>query len=413
MYKIRKLRCYPNKTQQKRIETIFRGCGFCRREYNIHIRYRNLLYYMEYAKLLTLYKQTKPKFMWLNEERVPADAIKDILRQEYIKWRDYPGIKYGKQPGIPSEDSVTSYYFGKASVNFEKYDNKYIISVPTLGRLRISEPKYLPDIESVTSGYISREGDKYYVLFRYIADEIKTEKADFSCVCKLGVNNLATIAYSNGDIKVVPHFNTSENYIKASRKIERFREIIDKKCSVNYNKGVVGYQMEHGKDPDKKECDKIKKKAYNTKSIQKIWDRIRKLQRKKDNIEKYHLYQLVNDLVVHKEELDDGTVVTRVPKYITIEKINKNISDIKKSKLSSNISYRYKFEDILTKKCKEYSCEIRYLEMNTYTHSTCSACGHVVGCFSFSDDTFKCPYCDLECSSDENTAINMLKAEQE
>ena len=164
MYKIRKLRCYPNKTQQKRIETIFRGCGFCRREYNKYIRRVDLEHYMKYAKLLTLIKEVNPKFKWLNEERVPVDAIKDILRQEYIKWRDYPGIKYGKQPAIPSEDSVTSYYFGKASINFEKYDNKYLISVPILGKLRISEPKYLPDIESVTSGYISREGDKYYVL---------------------------------------------------------------------------------------------------------------------------------------------------------------------------------------------------------------------------------------------------------
>ena len=409
MYKIRKLRCYPNKTQQKRIETIFRGCGFCRREYNKYIRRVDLEHNMKYAKLQTLIKEVNPKFKWLNEERVPVDAIKDILRQEYIKWRDYPGIKYGKQPAIPSEDSVTSYYFGKASINFEKYDNKYLISVPILGKLRISEPKYLPDIESVTSGYISREGDKYYILFRYIADEIKTEKADFSCVCKLGVNNLATIAYSNGDVKVVPHFNTNENYIKANRKIERFREIIDKKCSVNYNKGVVGYQMKHGKDPDKKECDEIWKKACKKKSIQKICDRRRKLQRKKDNIEKYHLYQLVNDLVVHKEELDDGAVVTRVPKYITIETINKNIPDFKKSKIFGNVSYRHKFEDILVKKCKEYSCEIRYHNMNTLLLHRCNVCGHIVNDIYFSNNMFTCSKCGFECDADKNIALNMIE----
>ena len=77
-----------------------------------------------------------------------------------------------------------SYFFIKDNIHYIK---KNIIKLPILGKIRITENDYLPDIESISSGRIIREYDKYYVMFIVKEDKYKLDTSSLELGIDVGI----------------------------------------------------------------------------------------------------------------------------------------------------------------------------------------------------------------------------------
>ena len=129
--------------------------------------------------------------------------LKDSLRIR----KDFPKFKSCKR--IHKE----SYYFIKESIRYITYN---IIQIPILGKLRITQNYDLPNIESVRSGRVIREYNKYYIILIYERTNEYLDLTDNSLGIDLGLKNYCTIANSSYDIGtgIIKHFKNNKNYKK-------------------------------------------------------------------------------------------------------------------------------------------------------------------------------------------------------
>ena len=82
MYKVCKIRIYPNKAQ---IGIITKTLGTCRYVYNLYLEYNQKIYKekgeflsaYEFSKILNKLKKNEPRYQWISD--VSSKAIKDTI----------------------------------------------------------------------------------------------------------------------------------------------------------------------------------------------------------------------------------------------------------------------------------------------------------------------------------------------
>ena len=275
MKKVCKIRCYPNKTQIRKINQIF---GACRFVMNLYIEYnqRNdgFLSGYEFAKIITKLKKEEAKYEWLNE--VSTKALKDaIILQEKSYKHFFRRHKNGEKcypPRFKSRKKMNkeSFFFIKDHIHFDT-DKKNIIKIPILKNIRITERSHLPDEESITSGRIIREYDKYYVMFIYECKQHRIRNKQFGYGIDVGVKNYITMYNTNEESYVFKHFKDSKRYQIISQKIEDYQKIISKKAEMNYGKLINNYLDKHpGEEPNETTKNIMKGESYNTSQIRKM-----------------------------------------------------------------------------------------------------------------------------------------------
>ena len=402
-----KLRIYPNKSQ---IKIINGTLGCCRYIYNKYIEYNIELYKTfnkfidgyEFSKYINWLKKNDSEYEWI--KKYSSKAIKDAIMNADKSYKRFFNNKKGF-PRFKSRKRIhkESYFFAKEPI---KYITHNIIKIPILGRLRITQNYDLPNIEDVTSGRVIREYNKYYIILIYEYNNEYLSLTDNLLGIDLGLKNYCTIANSSYDIgtRFIKHFKNNPKYKKISDKIIKLQRIISKKAEINYYR-LLNKWLDN--NPTKELTENYKKimkgESYNSSQIRKIFNKIRVLKNKLNNIRYDFINKTVNAL----------TAITK-PKCITVEDLN--IMDMIKhngtrySKLHKVIqeSSFYLFKTRLMMKCLEYGIKFRIVTQWYPSTKKCFICNHKFKNITLSDRALYCPNCGLEIDRDINAAYNML-----
>lgn len=402
MNKVYKLRIYPNKSQIKLInETL--GC--CRRVSNLYIE-KEIKYYKEtgeflsgysFSKIINKLKKTSDTYSWISN--YSSKAIKDAILNTEKAFKRF----FKKHNGFPKFKSrkrliKESFFFIKDNIHYT--DNKYIIKLPILGKIRITEFNYLPDIYTITSGRIIKEKDKYYVSFIVEEPSKHIYHNDYKLGIDVGIEKYASLYFSTGTNICINHFKDLPKVKSILNKIESLQKIISNKAEINYGKLLHAYLDKYKEVPNDDIKNKMKGESYNTSCIRKLKRKVSKLYTKITNIRKDFIYKLVYN-----------TVVRTKPHIITMEDLD--ISEMLQQDTSKTLhkyismSGFYMFRTHIIHKCMEYNTELRLANKYFASSKTCSCCGNKKDNLSLSDRTYHCDKCGLEIDRDLNAAINL------
>ena len=403
MYRSIKLRIYPNKHQKKIIDNTLHCCRYI---YNLFLTINKLKYdenkplvhYYEFNKELNYVKKNNDKYKWISN--YSSEAISKTISNADRIMSDYIRIQ-NKFPNFKSRKTVNkeSYHFVKSSVHYT--DNKNIIKLPILKKIRITNYKYLPDINKIVCGRICREYDRYYVIFVIIKDKKYNIPTGNSLGIDIGIRNYATI-YDGISVNLIKHYKSFDRYLKYQDKINLLYKKIHNKCKFNYNKELNRYYDKYHESPDKEKNKELMSNAYQSSRVRVLMNKVISYENKLKNIRKDFILKLCNTL----------TAIAK-PKCITIEDLSiKNIlhsEDISSFKLLRKLihySNFYTFKRILTEKCEENNIRLRAVMKYIATTKKCSRCGSRL-LVHLSDKNVKCNDCCLNIDRDENAAINI------
>ena len=337
--------------------------------------------------------------MWL--QSISTKALKDSIMtaelslKKFFKGKTrFPRYKTKKTP-------VQSYFFIKDNIHFDT-GKKNIIKLPILGNVRITQRDYLPEKESITSGRIIYDHNKFFVSFIYSTDNIEEKEILSSGMgIDVGIEKYASIYRQNGSCYQIKSFLKDEKYLKLTNRIKRLQQIISFKVEENYKPIHDKYVRKHDKEPDQKTKINLMKKGgcYSTSNIKRVRKKITNTEYKLNNYVKDKIDKLVNSLVRTK------------PEYITIEDLSiKNmLQNDSSNTLHDHISksrFRY-FRTKLEQKCLEFNVELRFANMYFASSKKCSSCGNKNKKLALNNRVYKCPNCGLEIDRDLNAAINL------
>ena len=202
MYRTLKIRIYPNATQKRIINTNCNAMRFVRNQYIAYINSNNFVRMREFRKVFNKMKYSNDDLSWIVDENVSTKAITDALQQEERRWLRYfksiQKVKLGeisksnKRPTFISKkrQNNMSFFIIKDNIRFESFGRR-IISLPIIGKVRITEDKdRLPSKDSITSGYIIKEGNKCYLSLRYKIKPLESKKIILELELILGLSHM-------------------------------------------------------------------------------------------------------------------------------------------------------------------------------------------------------------------------------
>ena len=307
---------------------------------------------------------------------------------------DFPKFKSRKKL------NKESYYFVKNNV---KYIRKNIIKLPILGKVRITENSYLPDLDKISSGRIVREYNRYYAVFIVKTENEYILHSDTKLGIDVGIKHYATIATTN-DNYYVTHFKDYKKYKSYEERIINLQRIISNKAEINYTRLLNNWMDNH---PNQKMTDKLKNimkgVSYNSSRIRGLRRKTNNLKRKQRNIRNDFINKLAYSLTARTK-----------PLMITIE--NLDISEMikhagtKYAQLHKYIqeSSFYTFKQKLVNKCSYYGIILRMANKYFASSKICYKCGNKKKNLTLNDRVYKCDHCGNEIDRDLNAAINLL-----
>ena len=407
MKKVCKIRIYPNESQ---INLINETLGCCRYVQNMYIDYNIKIHKeeerfisgYEFSKIINKLKKTSDKYYWISN--YSSKAIKDAIMNGEKSFKKFFKNKKGF-PKFKSRKRLNkeSFFFIKDNIKYT--DNKNLIKLPILGKVRITESSYLPDIGYITSGRIIREYDKYYVMFiyNYTPQKIKLNKIKLGI--DVGVQNYLTIVDSNYEFMKIKHFKDYDYYKKLDNKIIKLQQIISNKAEINYAKLLHKWMDKHpNEDLNEKYKNIMKGESYDSSQIRRLQRKIRVLKSKQANIRKdfinklvYHITARTKPNKITIENLDIKSMIKHTHEYET--SLHKYISE-------SNFYY---FKEKLIQKCIELGITLRLADKYFASSKTCSSCGTKNKSLTLNDRVFKCSNCGFKLDRDMNASINLMK----
>ena len=413
MTRVFKIRCYPTKTQIKKIEQNF---GICRFVWNMYLEYIQKEYAnnrpypnnYEYSKYLNALKNDNPDFHFIKEASSKAirntiDNINIAMKRFFNKTASYPKFKSKKRNPIRS---VFLNNDGRKCLNFLENNPKYM-KLPYYGKMKIKYRKrelfLRPSNNNISSGRLVKEGKKYYICLIYNKERVDILKNNISCGIDVGITNYATIYYSDGNYYQQESILKDSRYIDIDNKIEELQVIINHKQEINYQRLLIDFINKHdGEEPSEKYKNIMKGGSYNTSNINKLWVKIRKLYTKRTNIVKDFINKLVNDIVVRTKPLS-----------ITVETLSvRDMLENDSSHLLHDLiakSNWYKFFASLKNKCEEFMIELRRADKYFASSKKCSVCGEKNKNLTLNDRVYYCDSCGITIDRDLNAAINLCK----
>nr|DAI10027.1 MAG TPA: endonuclease [Caudoviricetes sp.] len=362
----------------------------------------------EYSKYLNALKNDNPDFHFIKEACSKAiqntmDNLNKAIQRFFNKTGGYPKFKSKKRNPIRS---VFLRNDGRKYLNFLEYNPKYM-KLPYYGKMKIKYRKrelfLRPTNDSISSGRLVKDGNKYYICLIYEKDIVNIPKNNISCGIDLGITNYATIYYSDGNYYQQESILKDSRYMNIDSKIKHLQVIISHKQEINYQRLLTDFINRHdGDEPSEKYKNIMKGESYNTSNITKIWIKIRRLYTKRTNIVKDFINKLVNDIVVRTKPLS-----------ITVETLN--IKDMLENDSSHSLhdiiakSNWYKFFISLKNKCEEFMIELRRADKYFASSKKCSVCGEKNKNLTLNDRVYYCVNCNTLIDRDLNAAINLCK----
>ena len=356
MVKSVKIRIYPNATQLKDITDILDACRFVKNkylEYNIdrHDNGEDFISGNEFAKVINKLKKEDKDYLWL--DTIYSKAIKYAIKEEdsylntyYVKRKCFPGFIAKNR--VDNE----SYYFIKDSI---QYISKNVIQLPVLGNTRItSGDKLLPDRDSIKSGRIVRNYNKYYVVFIYDTegDNKNMVKNDITLGIAIATNNNDYIVvYDGNECRHYKSYKGLDTYKHITERMGKLEQVVSIKSDYNFNKLFNNYMNEHGTSPNEEEKEKMREESYNTSNIRRVQLEVNKCRVKLDNIVDDFIKKLVNEVTVKIK-----------PYQINLEDLDMiDIPDDETQRIVQMLMEEtnfHKFKNRLINKCKEYGIKL-------------------------------------------------------
>lgn len=356
MVKSVKIRIYPNVTQLKAITDILDACRFVKNkylEYNIvrHDNGEDFISGNEFVKVINKLKKEDKDYLWL--DTIYSKAIKYAIKEE----DSYLNAYYAKRkcfPGFIAKNRVDneSYYFIKDSI---QYISKNVIQLPVLGNTRItSGDKLLPDRESIKSGRIVRNYNKYYVVFIYDTENDRKTmvKNDITLGIAIATNNNDYIVvYDGNECRHYKSYKGLDTYKHTREIMGKLEQVISIKSDYNFNRLFNNYMNEHGTSPNEEEKEKMREESYNTSNIRRVQLEVNKCRVKLDNIVDDFIKKLVNEVTVKIK-----------PYQINLEDLDMiDIPDDETQRIVQMLMEEtnfHKFKNRLINKCKEYGIKL-------------------------------------------------------
>ena len=230
-----RIRIYPNKTQQKKIDTTINCCRFVRnhmieRNRKAYDRRKAHLSYLAMQNLLPGMKQYLP---WLAE--ADAKALQYACRQVDNAYQRF-FKKLGGYPKFSSKrDAVQSYT--NTNPNSIRYKAGYI-KIPCVGWVKARDGRELPDNAMICFVTIIRDHGHYYASICYRTDDVAaTLPIDEGNVIGMDYKSDGLYVDSDGNFCDMPHYYREAQVaiVKEQRRLSRKTgSRKGEKCSGNY-----------------------------------------------------------------------------------------------------------------------------------------------------------------------------------
>ena len=217
-----RVRIYPNKTQQKKIDTTINCCRFVRnhmieRNQKLYDRRKEHLNYIAMQNLLPNMKKYLP---WLAE--ADAKALQFACCQVDNAYQRF----FKKQCGHPKfsskRDMVQSYTNTNANtIHYEKGK----VKIPCVGWVKIRDERELPQNSKICFITVIRDHEQYYATICYKKVSVATPvQIDSNNVIGLDYKSDGLYIDSNGNCCDMPHY-----YYKAQYMIAKEQRILSRK----------------------------------------------------------------------------------------------------------------------------------------------------------------------------------------
>ena len=216
-----RVRIYPNKTQQKKIDTTINCCRFVRnhmieRNRKLYERRKEHLNYIAMQNLLPGMKKYLP---WLAE--ADAKALQYACRQVDNAYQRF----FKKQGGHPKfsskRDTVQSYTnTNPNSIRFETGR----VKIPCVGWVKAKDNRVLPFGSKICQVIITRDHGQYFASICYKVDEaVVSKQTDENNVVGLDYKSDGLYVDSNGNHCDMPHYyrEAQEMVVKEQRRLSR------------------------------------------------------------------------------------------------------------------------------------------------------------------------------------------------
>ena len=348
-----KFECFPNKSQQNQLTSIFGQSRFVwnyflNKEIETHKSTNKFNFFNQNSADLT---KLKKELIWLNDS--PSTTLQQTLKNlekamkaSFKKEKGFPKFKSKRQP-------VKSIKIQMISSNQLDMDCS-TIKLPKLGNLKCKFHRSFPtNFKSCTIKY---ENFKYFVIFHCTKDAITNNKLDINKSIGIDLNSKTFVLSNAKEISIPKFLKESQNQIvRYSRKMSQAS-----KNSSRFNLY-------------KKKLSKIHLHVKN---------------QRKDFYHKLSL-QIVKDY-----------------DFICLEDLSVKdfIGHLKKD------SYFYEFRKMIEYKCELYGKKSLIIDRYSPSTKKCSNCGNIKSKILLSDRTYKCDCCNVEISRDLNAAINIRTA---
>lgn len=365
-----KVRLYPNKEQEKKINKTF-GCY--RFVYNHMLAIKQEAYkrdktnlgLCELSKYLLGTLRKDEKYAWMKEEntKIMVQSIRQMLTayDRFFKYHDgFPKFKSkkDKQSALFPKDAISrrnAFETRNISLTKPLKNIKFRCSDLYLRRLQ----KYNKNIRSATLSK-SKSGNYFLSILVEMEDtELnRFEHTDKQVGIDLGVKDF--VITSDGEVFENKHFLKNEE-----KKLKRLQQQLSRKV-----------------------------KGSNNREKHRV--RIAKLFERMTNKKEAYIHYVVNKLLTYYDSI-----------FMEDLNVRGMLRNHHLSKAISEVGF-YKFKEILSNKALVNDKKVISIDMFYPSSKTCSVCGYKKQDLKLSDRSWVCPQCGTKHDRDINAAVNIL-----
>lgn len=296
MIKTIKVMLCPNNKQRTKL---FECAGTARYAYNWTLWYQQTNYDFGYSfvndielrRILTVLKQSNPKFRWLNDysNNIVKQAVKDACKAYknfFSGIAKYPKFK-SKRKSKPSFYADTSKIkFTETHVILEKLTESKKKSKQKFNAVKLAEKNKIPVNAKYSNPRVTFDGLNWWISVGIECSESTENPLNEGIGIDIGIKDLAICS----DKRTYKNINKTEKVKKLKKKKRR----LQRKISRKYNKNRKGVRY----------C--------KTKNILKSEKQLLKINHRLTNIRHNYLHQVTSE------------IISRKPKFIVLEDLNVN-----------------------------------------------------------------------------------------
>ena len=358
-----RVRVYPNKTQQKKIDTTINCCRFIR---NYMLERNNKVYnrrgeHLNYIAMQNLLPHMKRYLPWLKE--TDAKALQFACRQVDNAYHRF----FRKQGGYPKfsskKDTVQSYT--NTNSNTIRYEVGRV-KIPCVGWVKARDNRMLPADSKICQVTVIRDHGEYYasVMYKY-EDSCKSVTVCDENVVGLDYKSDGLYVDSNGNCCDMLHYycESLESVIKEQRRLSR----------------KVG------------SCKGEKRSGNYIRQQKRLFKKTR------------HAANQRKDFL-HKR----STAIAKQYDAVCVEDLNmQGLANKKFGNGKATLDNGYgMFLSMLEYKLKERGKRLVKVDRFFPSSQLCSCCGHKQK-LQLNERVYRCPECGIEIDRDYNAAINI------